>query len=498
MSTPPTLLLADDSVAIQRVVALTFADQPVRLVVAKDGQDAINRMATERPDVVLADTNMPCVDGYEVAKWVRQQPHLCTVPVLLLAGATDPVDEQRLHDSGANGVLEKPFEPTHVISRVKELLGMKAASPAPTGRLLTPTEVKPERRPGPPAETRARVPAPLSDAPAPPIHVPATAGASEPGSAPIDLLRADIPLDDMFAAYDTRGSGPDPIKGSSAASGTSEGSVRELLEAFDAKPAAGARDWFADVRTPDELGGGTGLGFYSGPESVPAVPGAAPQVPADPTPRIAAPTTVADAPADVFASLLAAEQGDSTAIDAQRRAAAQVTEEMLGALAVKVAERLQPAMLRDELQRALGTSLRETVSETVRDSVATETRAAVAEAVQAAVDGSLVGAVRGALNEAVTVAVPPAVASAVSQGLSARVDAAVENSVARALPAAVEKAVQDFVLSRITVLVRDTVEQELRASIGPLIRETVRDVVRETSERLVREEIAKIRGSQQR
>ena len=129
MSIPPTLLLADDSLTIQRVVALTFADQPVRVVVAKDGQDAINRMATDRPDLVLADTNMPCVDGYELARWVRQQPHLSAVPVLLLAGSTDPVDEQRLHDSGANGVLEKPFEPSHVISRVKELLGLKGTPP---------------------------------------------------------------------------------------------------------------------------------------------------------------------------------------------------------------------------------------------------------------------------------------------------------------------------------------------------------------------------------
>src|SRR6185436_16852774 len=139
---PPTLLLADDSLTIQRVVSLTFADQPVRVVVAKDGQDAINRMVKERPDVVLADTNMPCVDGYELARWVREQPHLSTVPVLLLAGVADPVDEQRLHDSGANGVLEKPFEPSHVISRVKELLGLKGAAPAAPGRLVTAPDVK--------------------------------------------------------------------------------------------------------------------------------------------------------------------------------------------------------------------------------------------------------------------------------------------------------------------------------------------------------------------
>ena len=106
-----TLVLADDSVTVQRVLAQAFQGQPFEVIVARDAQDAIDRMATIRPDVVLADTNMPCVDGYGVAEWVRQQPHLRGVPVVLLASAQDPVDEQRCLVSGAAGVLEKPFEP---------------------------------------------------------------------------------------------------------------------------------------------------------------------------------------------------------------------------------------------------------------------------------------------------------------------------------------------------------------------------------------------------
>ena len=141
MATPPTLLLADDSLTIQRVVSLTFADQAIRVLVAKDGQDAINRMTSERPDLVLADTNMPCVDGYGVAEWVRRQPRLEGVPVLLLASALDPVDEQRFRMSGAAGVLEKPFEPTHVIDRVKELLGIRPSADSDGSRLVTPIKV---------------------------------------------------------------------------------------------------------------------------------------------------------------------------------------------------------------------------------------------------------------------------------------------------------------------------------------------------------------------
>lgn len=177
-----TLLLADDSVTIQRVLALAVTGHPFEVVIAKDGQDAIDRMATVRPDLVLADTNMPCVDGYGVAEWVRRQPHLEGVPVLLLASALDPVDEQRFRMSGAAGVLEKPFEPTHVIDRVKELLGIRPSADSDGSRLVTPIKViRPPDRTDP---APASVPAQNPPAPVAPIVSPEPATAApEPASA---------------------------------------------------------------------------------------------------------------------------------------------------------------------------------------------------------------------------------------------------------------------------------------------------------------------------
>jgi hypothetical protein len=71
---------------------------------------------------VLADVGMPERDGYEVAAFVKRTPHLAHIPVLLLTGAFEPVDEQRASAVGCDGVLAKPFEPHMVITRVKELL----------------------------------------------------------------------------------------------------------------------------------------------------------------------------------------------------------------------------------------------------------------------------------------------------------------------------------------------------------------------------------------
>lgn len=134
-----TLLLADESITVQRVIALTFAESPVRVVSVSDGQQAMERMAAQKPDIVLAGTTLPQVNGYDLAKFVRSRAELKHVPVLLLSGAFETVDEARLASSGANGVIEKPVEPTAVIKRVKELLGLTSdAAPAPAaGRLIT-------------------------------------------------------------------------------------------------------------------------------------------------------------------------------------------------------------------------------------------------------------------------------------------------------------------------------------------------------------------------
>ena len=148
-----TLLLADDNSTIQRLIALTFAEEAFKVITVSDGQQAIDRMAAQKPDIVLAGTTMPNVNGYELAKYVRSQPALDQVPVLLLTGAFEAPDEGKLEACGASGTLEKPFEPSIVINRVKELLGMKGeAGPSPTaaaGRKITPAAPK-EEKPKPP------------------------------------------------------------------------------------------------------------------------------------------------------------------------------------------------------------------------------------------------------------------------------------------------------------------------------------------------------------
>jgi CheY-like chemotaxis protein len=144
---PYNLLLADDSVTIQRVIELTFADEDVTVIAVSDGDQAIERLESTPPDIVLADIGMPGKNGYEVAQYIRRSSRLAHIPVVLLTGAFEPVDQARADEAGCDGVLAKPFEPQLVIGRVKELLA---------------------RAQRPPDESAAVAPADTVDAPVPP------------------------------------------------------------------------------------------------------------------------------------------------------------------------------------------------------------------------------------------------------------------------------------------------------------------------------------------
>jgi CheY-like chemotaxis protein len=207
-----TLLLADDSITVQRVIALTFAEEPISVVTVADGRQAMEKMVAQPPDIVLAGTTLPHVSGYELARFMRSTPELRHVPVLLLSGAFESVDNAQLTSSGANGVLEKPVEPTIVIGRVKELLGLKTESkPATAGRLVTSAGGPTNRRPSaptPPSVTSTR-PAPsqwdqLRDRTGLDAN---TRSVEDPASRPDDYLDT---LDEAFDSLDRQIAGRAP------------------------------------------------------------------------------------------------------------------------------------------------------------------------------------------------------------------------------------------------------------------------------------------------
>lgn len=131
-----TVLLADDSLTTHRAMELTFAGQDIHVMSVADGEQALQRMRKMRPDILVAEVVLPRVDGYQLAEHVRRTPSLAGMPVLLLTGASDAIDEPRVLACGAAGIIVKPFEPEVVMKRVKNLLGMsrKAGAVTPADR----------------------------------------------------------------------------------------------------------------------------------------------------------------------------------------------------------------------------------------------------------------------------------------------------------------------------------------------------------------------------
>jgi CheY-like chemotaxis protein len=140
------LLLADDSIAIQKVIDLTFTDEGMEVTTVGDGQDALEKLNQCRPDVVIADVFMPSVDGYALCRYIKENKRFQDVPVMLLVGSFEPFDEAEAKRAGADDVVTKPFQSIRdLVNRVGSLMSHETAAPQETGEQssvlgLTPTE----------------------------------------------------------------------------------------------------------------------------------------------------------------------------------------------------------------------------------------------------------------------------------------------------------------------------------------------------------------------
>lgn len=122
------ILLADDSVTIQKVIELTFMDGDFEVKAVSNGDEALALLAATKVDFIIADVHMPGANGYEVCRQAKQlRPN---VPVLLLVGTFEPFDEAQAKASGADSFLKKPFDSQELLQRVHELLEAKGATGA--------------------------------------------------------------------------------------------------------------------------------------------------------------------------------------------------------------------------------------------------------------------------------------------------------------------------------------------------------------------------------
>ena len=152
------LLLADDSITIQKVVGIIFASEDYELAIVHNGDAALAKARESKPDVLLLDAVMPGKSGYEVCEQIRRDPVLKDIPILLLTGAFEPFDEKKARESGADDFISKPFESQHLIDKVMILADLNGqrttAAPAPVPQPVafapaSPTKTTGQVRPAP-------------------------------------------------------------------------------------------------------------------------------------------------------------------------------------------------------------------------------------------------------------------------------------------------------------------------------------------------------------
>jgi CheY-like chemotaxis protein len=423
---PAKLLLADDSVTIQRVIELTFAGEDVQVLTAGDGEQAIQRIQTDRPDIVLADIGMPKRSGYDVAAFVKGHAELSHIPVLLLTGAFEPVDEGRAQAVGCDGVLVKPFEPQHVIARVRELL--QGAGGQSTARAVADVPRPVERL----SSHRVLELPPRYDSPPAPRPVDSPVGGVGLGSPVGARAASESALDDYFDRLDAafaniatqpadqqprrgegtvhepqvmpRGSGPVMEKeldwfDSPAQASRSSAEQAQHVSPPAALPPAPPADMPATFASPPSTiewpvpGVVEGLtGGIRHPEPPPPEPpdhsatitpepaAPAPPLPthASPPPPIAATESVASprpaAPvvglatlADAFSALLAVEQGETGAVPVRLVTSRppEVTDELIDQITRRVVARLAPDAVKDVVSQVVS----EVAERLVRDEI---------------------------------------------------------------------------------------------------------------------------------
>jgi len=227
------ILVADDNSNIQKMVGLALKDQGIDVVAVGNGEAAVRKISDIRPDLVLADVFMPVRNGYEVCKYVKDDPTLSHIPVILLVGAFDPLDEQEAQRVGADGVLKKPFVPPDpLISMVKSAL-IRAGVP------LGPPSASQEKAPLPlPSRIPVEQIAPKLAALAP-ENLPEIEGASPEEEFPISSKPVNI------------GSGQSPVAFGSLLETPEVEEEAAFVPSAKAEPPA-ERNWGADEEIEEE------------------------------------------------------------------------------------------------------------------------------------------------------------------------------------------------------------------------------------------------------
>ena len=116
-----TLLIVDDEESLRLTLRLRLKDQGFNVLVAEDGETALELLKTNKVDLILLDINMPKMDGYGVIRHIRAQSEHKTTPILVLTTESETDKRNLARDAGATGWMVKPFDPAALIATINKV-----------------------------------------------------------------------------------------------------------------------------------------------------------------------------------------------------------------------------------------------------------------------------------------------------------------------------------------------------------------------------------------
>jgi two-component system alkaline phosphatase synthesis response regulator PhoP len=117
------ILVVDDEIYIVHILDFSLGMEGYEVVTALDGEQALEKLKMEKPDLIVLDIMMPKLDGYEVCKAIKSDPETRQIPVILLSAKGRNVDQKMGFDVGADDYITKPFSPRKLVERINQLLG---------------------------------------------------------------------------------------------------------------------------------------------------------------------------------------------------------------------------------------------------------------------------------------------------------------------------------------------------------------------------------------
>jgi chemosensory pili system protein ChpA (sensor histidine kinase/response regulator) len=120
--TKPLVMVVDDSITMRKVTTRVLERADFEVLTAKDGLDALEKLQETVPDIMLLDIEMPRMDGYELATYMRNDSRLRKVPIIMITSRTGEKHRQRALEIGVERYLGKPYQEDDLLRQVQEVL----------------------------------------------------------------------------------------------------------------------------------------------------------------------------------------------------------------------------------------------------------------------------------------------------------------------------------------------------------------------------------------